>query len=114
MSIKKLIGKKIKKLRIAHGMTQEELSEKIDISQRALSSIETGVNFLSADTLDKITKELKISVSDLFYVEHLQEPDVLIIELENIIRRLKHNPIKLQEVYKIVKVILSEEKIKID
>ena len=108
MSIKKLIGQKIKKLRMASGLTQEELSEKLDISQRALSSIERGYNFLSADTFDKILKELNISINELFFVEHLQDSEVLIDELQEKIKRLKHNPAKLQEVYKVVKVILSE------
>ena len=42
MGIKKELGKKIKRMRIEKGYTQEQLSEFIDISQKALSSIETG------------------------------------------------------------------------
>ncbi len=54
MGIKKELGKKIKKLRIERGYTQEILSEMVDISQRALSSIEVGENFVTAETLDKL------------------------------------------------------------
>ena len=39
------LGKKIKKLRLSMGYTQEKLSEMADISQKALSSIEVGENF---------------------------------------------------------------------
>ena len=53
MGIKKELGKKIKKMRLAKGYTQEALSEMVDISQKALSSIEIGENFVTAETFDK-------------------------------------------------------------
>ena len=107
MGIKSLLGKKIKELRLLKGFTQEELSEKINISQRALSGIETGLNFLTAETLDNIVKVLNIQYEDLFYVEHLKPDEVLISELIEKIQRLKNNPQKLQEVYKVVNAILN-------
>ena len=61
MGIKKELGKKIKRMRIEKGYTQEQLSELIDISQKALSSIETGENFVKAETLDKILKTFDIT-----------------------------------------------------
>ena len=54
MNIKKQLGVKIKRLRMKNGLTQEQLAEKIDIAPRTLSGIETGENFLTADTLEKI------------------------------------------------------------
>ena len=108
MGIKKLLGEKIKKLRLSKGYTQEELSEKIKISQRALSGIERGVNFLTAETLDKIVNVLNVSINDLFMLEHLKDSKDLVKELHEIITRLENNPLKLQEIYKVVKVILSE------
>lgn len=65
MGIKKEIGKKIKRMRIEKGYTQEQLSELIDISQKALSSIETGENFVKAKTLDKILKTFDITAEEL-------------------------------------------------
>ena len=66
MGIKKELGKKIKSLRIAKGYTQEKLSEMINISQKALSSIETGDNFVTADTLDKLIEALETSAEEMF------------------------------------------------
>ena len=54
MNIKKELGKKIKRMRLAKGYTQDKLSEIVDISQKALSSIEVGENFVIAETLDKL------------------------------------------------------------
>ena len=55
MGIKKDLGIKIKRMRLKRGMTQESLSEAVNISQRTLSGIEIGENFCTAETLDKIT-----------------------------------------------------------
>jgi len=42
MGIKKELGLKIKRMRTKLSLTQEELAEKIDISQRTLAGIEIG------------------------------------------------------------------------
>ena len=42
---KEIIGKKIRQLRIEKGLSQEELSEKIDISPRHMCTIENGNSF---------------------------------------------------------------------
>ena len=43
-AIAKIIGAKIKQLRISQGLTQEQLSEKMRIDNKHLSRIETGVS----------------------------------------------------------------------
>ena len=43
MSIKKYIGKRIKEIRKSKHLSQEQLSEMLDISQNALSYIETEI-----------------------------------------------------------------------
>lgn len=108
MSIKQLLGKKIKKIRQQRGLTQEQLSEKIDISLRGLSGIERGVNFLTAETLDKIIDVLNITPDELFCVEHLKDTETLANELIKKIKLLKNSPEKLEEVYKVVKAMTSE------
>lgn len=42
MGVKEELGKKLKRMRINRGLTQEQLAEAIDISQRTLSGIEIG------------------------------------------------------------------------
>ena len=78
MGIKKELGRQIKKIRIANGYTQEKLSELADISQRALSSIELGVNFATAETLDKLMKVLDITAEDLFATNDSKETQELL------------------------------------
>lgn len=67
MNAKKVLGENIKNYRKMRNLTQEELAEKIDISQKHLSSIEIGKKFISADLLEKISATLNVSLSNLFY-----------------------------------------------
>ena len=78
MGIKKELGKKIKKMRITKGYTQEKLSEMVNISQKALSSIETGENFVTAETLDKLIVALETTTEELFATNKMKESSELI------------------------------------
>ena len=66
MGIKKELGQRLKKLRVSKGYTQEKLSEMVNISQKALSSIEIGENFVTAETLDKLINALETTAEELF------------------------------------------------
>ena len=48
MGVKEELGKKIKRMRLNRGLTQEQLAEAVDVSQRTLSGIEIGENFVTA------------------------------------------------------------------
>lgn len=102
MNIKKLIGLRIKELRKARHLSQEQLAEMIDISQNALSYIETGENFFSSDTLEKLIHALEIEPQELMTFAHLQSSDKL---LNEIVEMLNKNPEKIKDIYKITKAI---------
>ena len=88
MGIKEELGKKIKRMRINRGLTQEQLAEAVDVSQRTLSGIEIGENFVTSETLDKIIKALNTSSEELFATSHLKEEDEILKEIEqNIIKK---------------------------
>lgn len=65
-SIQKLFGSNVQKYRKQAGLTQDELSERIGITQKHLSIIETGTQFASAQVIEKISKELNVSPASLF------------------------------------------------
>lgn len=108
MGIKKELGLKIKKLRSKLGLTQEGLSEKIDISQRTLAGIETGENFLTAETLDKIIEALNTTPEELFRVSHLKESKEIMDEIVKEIQTLKNDRDKLENIYKYIKFVVKE------
>jgi len=62
---KKLIGLVIKNAREQKGLTQEELSARININQSNMSNIENGKNFPSFNTLCSLVEILNIAPNDL-------------------------------------------------
>lgn len=63
---KEIIGQKIKQIRVEKGISQEKLSEKIDISPRHMCTIENGNSFPSLETFVKIAHVLDIDINDFF------------------------------------------------
>jgi len=67
--VKKMMGKQIKTLRQAKGMSQEELSEKVSINSKYLSAIERGKANPTLDVLTGLADSLRVRVPDLFNYE---------------------------------------------
>ena len=63
---KELIGRKIRQIRKERGLSQEELSEKIDISPRHMCTIENGNSYPSMETFIKISEILDIDINEFF------------------------------------------------
>lgn len=61
----KAIGKRIKIARIKADLTQERLSEIVDISPTHISNIETGTTRVSLTSIVKIANALSVTVDDL-------------------------------------------------
>lgn len=108
MNVKRLLGRKIKQYRILKGFTQEELAEKLNISQRTLSGIECGTNFLSSNTLEKILEVFDISLEEMFYFNYLKSNKEIVNELINDIKAYADDTQKLQTIYKVVKAIIRD------
>jgi len=60
------LGKRVRKTRRDRKMTQEDLAEKVGLHYTTISRIERGISNPPVQTIDKISKALKISLSDLF------------------------------------------------
>lgn len=67
MSLKKIFGNNVRSYRKLRDLSQEQLAEKLDISVKHLSTMETGKVFASAELIEKIAVVLNVSVSSLFY-----------------------------------------------
>ena len=64
--ITKKIGEALQSQRKKKHLTQQELSEKIGISEKYLSAVERGVNALSYDLLVAAMNVLECSADDIF------------------------------------------------
>lgn len=65
MELNTTIGKRIAKLRKEHNMTQEQLSEKLDISIKHCSSVERGLSSLSLEKLVDVSELFDVSIDYL-------------------------------------------------
>lgn len=67
MKLKQLFGKNLHSYRKLRGFSQEQLAERLEISVKHLSTMETGKVFASAELIEHISEELGVSVSSLFF-----------------------------------------------
>ena len=63
---KDIIGKKIKRIRLEKGISQEKLAEQIDISTRQMCMIENGNSYPSLETFINISEVLDIDINKFF------------------------------------------------
>lgn len=103
--IKEKLGKRIFELRKRLNISQEELAEKLDISQKSLSKIETGRNFLTSDTLERLTIALNVEITELFDFDHTDKKENLLDEIYKYIDNIKNNEKDLITLYKIVQAL---------
>jgi len=98
-SIKNLFGKRIKELRKARNLTQEQLAELVDIDTRNIIKIENAETFPRVKTLDKLLEIFQISASEIFQTEHLADSRVL---REKISKKLENNEELTRLIYKML------------
>lgn len=94
MSVKQILGNNIRTFRKLNKLSQEDFAEKLNISVKHLSTLETGKVFASAELIEKISILFKIPVSFLFADKNettLNQNDISII-----------NTILDEEIYKTI------------
>lgn len=95
------IGQLIKKLRNKKKLSMVDFASKINISQPALSKIETGMQEVSLTILDKICKECNITMIDFFKMLE----DEIDLSINTIEKNKIDNPEKLE--YELINIIKS-------
>lgn len=103
MDNKKKLGLKIKELRKRKGLTQEQLAELIDMEQNSISVIESGRNFPTLGTLEKIAQILEVNLSDFFNYDYIDDIETIKASTKDIIRKMDNNQIR--QLFKYVKSI---------
>ncbi len=106
MNFKKQVGIRVKAVRTLKNITQEQLSEKIDISPQALSRIERGDNFLSAELLEKLARILQVKPSAFFDFEcdwKVEDPDLKEFFIQDTVKIMRNCPDKVDKIHKMVR-----------
>ena len=74
-------GEKIKQLRISHGMTQEDLANKLDIGKSAVSNYEKGYRKPKQSLIFKLANTFDVSINYFFpeTTENISQSEILTI-----------------------------------
>ena len=92
------IGNRIRELRKAQELTQEELGEKANLHNTYIGAIERGERNLSLDSIEKIAKGLDIDVKELFIFQPTTLPsqyEIIILEIIELIKKGDNKTIEL-------------------
>lgn len=89
-------GKKIAELRKEKGLTQKDLAEKLNVTDKAVSKWERGINFPELTVMEKLAKALDTTVVDLLSLEKAASEEVVeevtrlsVFEKEHILQELR-------------------------
>ena len=100
------IGKFISTLRKEKNMTQQELADKLGITDRAISNYENGRRLPDYSIIKDLCKELGISTNELFKGDFIKENEKEKQFEKNILDIFKFNNNKRKK-YKIIALLLS-------
>ena len=74
LDLKEMIGSRIQEIRNKKGMTQDQLSEKVGISSKYLSSIERGKENPTLNTILKMARSLDVKPDEFFTYLEIEDP----------------------------------------
>ena len=82
------LGAKVKKLRIAHGLTQEDVAKALDVTPGYISNVENGRNLM---TLRMLSYYAELTGVSLDYLAGSVDKNYQNTALDNEIMQLVHN-----------------------
>ncbi|WP_082157074.1 helix-turn-helix domain-containing protein [Afipia felis] len=74
MSLRQTFAANLKRLRVAKGLSQEELAHRADLDRTYISSLERSVYAASLDTLERLAKELSVNPEELLARVSVRRP----------------------------------------
>ena len=102
---KQMIGARIKEIRNKKGLTQEQLSEKMEINPKYLSSIERGNENPTLNALIKLSEALKVELSEIFSFIQIEDPGERKSMVTSLLDQADTEQLKLA--YKVLTAILK-------
>ena len=103
------IGQRIRKIRKAQGLSQEELAERVDISTTHMSHIETGNTKLSLPVLVDIAATLEVRTDDLLYDDSSTTVSANLEEIAGILEQCNAREAKvLVDIVKATKISMDK------
>lgn len=107
--IKKNLGEIVRELRTQKKLTQEKLSEYLELQPRSITAIENGKTFISCEVLEKLSNYFEVDPS-IFFIKKVNIYDFNEKEyynkIKNLLRSFKSN--KLKKIYNMLLILLNE------
>lgn len=100
------IGKFMRKLRKEKNMTQQELADKIGVTDRAISKWENGRGLPDLSLIKPLCKELGITINELISGEKIEKKDYQEKLEENIINTIDYSNKKIENKNNLIGLIL--------
>jgi transcriptional regulator with XRE-family HTH domain len=70
MDLRSRVAKNLRDIRIAKGVSQEDLAHRAKLNRNYIGMLESGKNSPTVKTLEKIAQALEIDAADFFYRGH--------------------------------------------
>ena len=92
MNVKGIFGKNLKNYRKSKKLSQEQLSENVNITVKHLSEIERGIVFASSGLMEKLSETLDIPIFAFFLTENnIYYDNIMLARIEKmIIQNIKY------------------------
>jgi len=102
---KQLLGARIKELRKAIELSQDQLSEKIGIESKYLSRIEVGKCYPSMEVIEHIADALQVEMMELFNFRHFAKGSATPRGIETLMKSASADELRL--INKIINAVLK-------
>ena len=99
-------GKFVAQLRKEKGMTQLQLAEKLNVTDKAVSRWETGKNFPDIEIFEDLSKILEVSVSELLEGKKIEKEELITVSEENVVKQIKKNK-KHKKIYLVIIALVT-------
>ena len=84
-------GTFLSQLRKEKGLTQLQLAEKLNVTDKAISRWETGKNFPDIEIFEDLSKILDVSISELLEGKRIEKENLFTVSEEHIVTQIKKN-----------------------
>ncbi len=100
-------GKFLAQLRKEKGLTQIQLAEKLNITDKAISRWETGKNYPDIEMFEKLSNTLDISISELLEGRRIENESLFTVSENHIVKQIKNNRKSKKKYLIIISIIVT-------
>ena len=91
----KLLGNRIKSLRVQKGLSQDKLGELADLNGKYLGEVERGNSNISITNLSKLSEVLEVPLISLLTIDHEKSRDDLLKDLHHLLSTADDHQLKI-------------------